>query len=104
MTYEKDYTNFNNRKDLKKYSLLSFGTTLREKNENWRKVFKDDLFKQFLDDLSVGDIKNKLKEIIGASEIVKKFDDIKFKEEYNLSEEPEVLLQAAGRPGPASAG
>ncbi len=39
---------------------------------------------------------NKLKEIIGASEIVKKFDDIKFKEEYNLSEEPEVLLQAAG--------
>lgn len=64
LTYEKDYTNFNNRKDLKKYSLLSFGTTLREKNENWRKVFKDDLFKQFLDDLSVGDIKNKLKEII----------------------------------------
>ncbi len=39
---------------------------------------------------------NKLKEIIGASEIVKSIDEFKFKEKYKLSEEPELLLQAAG--------
>lgn len=39
---------------------------------------------------------NKLKEIIGASEIIKKFDNWNLKEEFNLSKEPEIILQAAG--------
>ena len=39
---------------------------------------------------------NKLKEIIGASEIVKSFDEIKFKDKYKLNTDPEILLQAAG--------
>ncbi|MFA7090825.1 MAG: hypothetical protein WC149_03115 [Arcobacteraceae bacterium] len=39
---------------------------------------------------------NKLKEIIGASKIVEELDNIEFKKEYALSEEPEVLLKAAG--------
>ena len=39
---------------------------------------------------------NKLKEIIGASEIVKSIDEFKFKKEYELKEEPEIVLQAAG--------
>ncbi|MCT7496021.1 Cas10/Cmr2 second palm domain-containing protein [Aliarcobacter cryaerophilus] len=39
---------------------------------------------------------NKLKEIIGASKIVEDMDSIKFKKDYDLKEEPEVLLQAAG--------
>ena len=72
MLAEYDYTCLNSREYIGKYSLCSFGTGLREKNENWRKVFKDDLFKQFLDDLSVGDIKNKLKEIIKNESIENK--------------------------------
>lgn len=39
---------------------------------------------------------NKLKEIIGASELVKKIDKINFKDKYNLKEEPKIILQAAG--------
>ena len=39
---------------------------------------------------------NKLKEIIGASEIVKSIDEFEFKKEYELKEEPKIVLQAAG--------
>ncbi len=39
---------------------------------------------------------NKLKTIIGASEIVKIFDNIEFKKEFDLDKEPTILLQAAG--------
>jgi hypothetical protein len=39
---------------------------------------------------------NKLKEIIGASKIVEDMDKINFQKEYDLKEEPEKLLQAAG--------
>ena len=39
---------------------------------------------------------NKLKEIIGASEIVKSIDKIDFQKKYNLKEKPEIVLQAAG--------
>lgn len=39
---------------------------------------------------------NKLKEIIGASEIIKDIDKIKFKEKYSLKQEPRIILQAAG--------
>ena len=39
---------------------------------------------------------NKLKEIIGASEIVKSIDKIDFQKIYNLKENPEIVLQAAG--------
>ena len=39
---------------------------------------------------------NKLKEIIGASEVIKSIDEIDFKKEYKLKEEPEILFQAAG--------
>lgn len=39
---------------------------------------------------------NKLKEIIGASEIVKSIDTIKFIEEYDLNDEIDIILQAAG--------
>lgn len=39
---------------------------------------------------------NKLKEIIGASELVKNIDKINFKDKYNLKEEPKIILQAAG--------
>ena len=39
---------------------------------------------------------NKLKEIIGASEIIKGFDEIDFKKEFSLQDAPEIILQAAG--------
>ena len=61
-----DYTALNSRDYLGKYSLLSFGTRLREKNENWRRVFKEDFFKDFLDNLDDNDIENSLKEIINS--------------------------------------
>ncbi|MCT7472984.1 DUF262 domain-containing protein [Aliarcobacter cryaerophilus] len=61
-----DYTALNSRDYLDKYSLLSFGTGLREKNENWRRVFKDKLFKAFLDNLDFNNIENSLKEIINS--------------------------------------
>ncbi|WNL13312.1 DUF262 domain-containing protein [Aliarcobacter cryaerophilus] len=61
-----DYTALNSRNYLDKYSLLSFGTGLREKNENWRRVFKDKLFKAFLDNLDFNNIENSLKEIINS--------------------------------------
>ncbi len=46
---EYDYTHLNSREHVGKYSLCSFGLALREKNENWRKVFKENEFKLFLD-------------------------------------------------------
>ena len=61
-----DYTALNSRDYLGKYSLLSFGTRLREKNENWRRVFKEDFFKDFLDNLDFNNIENSLKEIINS--------------------------------------
>ncbi|MCT7633039.1 DUF262 domain-containing protein [Aliarcobacter butzleri] len=61
-----DYTTLNSRDHLDKYSLLSFGIGLREKNENWRRVFKDKLFKAFLDNLDFNNIENSLKEIINS--------------------------------------
>ncbi len=39
---------------------------------------------------------NKLKEIIGASEIVKSFDDLDLEVQFNLSQKPTIFLQAAG--------
>lgn len=39
---------------------------------------------------------NKLQEIIGASEIIKEFDALQLKEKFNLSKQPEIILQAAG--------
>ena len=39
---------------------------------------------------------NKLKEIVGASEIIKAFDEIDLKAEFHLNTEPDVVLKAAG--------
>ena len=39
---------------------------------------------------------NKLKEIIGASELIKSFDEFNLQKEFNLSQEPTIILQAAG--------
>lgn len=39
---------------------------------------------------------NKLREIVGASEIIKTFDEIDLKAEFHLSTEPDVILKAAG--------
>lgn len=39
---------------------------------------------------------NKLQEIIGASEIIKEFDNLKLQEIFSLEKEPEIILQAAG--------
>lgn len=39
---------------------------------------------------------NKLQEIIGASEIIKDFDNLKLKEIFSLENKPEIILQAAG--------
>ena len=41
-----------------RYTFCSFGTGVREKGENWREVFKKDIFKQLLDD------KRSLKQIV----------------------------------------
>ena len=61
---EYDYTCLNSREYIGKYSLCSFGTGLREKNENWRKVFKENDFKLFLDNLNLYDLENSLIKII----------------------------------------
>lgn len=39
---------------------------------------------------------NKLKEVIGASEVIKSIDKIDFKKDYKLNEEPKIILHAAG--------
>lgn len=39
---------------------------------------------------------NKLKEIIGASEIVKSIDEIDLKKEFQLASEPKIIMKAAG--------
>jgi CRISPR/Cas system-associated protein Cas10 (large subunit of type III CRISPR-Cas system) len=39
---------------------------------------------------------NKLKDIVGASEIVENISQTDFKKEFNLDEEPEIIFQAAG--------
>lgn len=39
---------------------------------------------------------NKLKEIIGASEIIKNFDKLELKKEFDLKEDATIILQAAG--------
>lgn len=39
---------------------------------------------------------NKLREIVGGSEIIKTFDEIDLKAEFHLSTEPDVILKAAG--------
>ena len=68
LTYEKNYTTLNSREDMKKYSLLSFETGLREKNENWRRFFKDELFKKLIDDLDFSNLENSMKNIINSFE------------------------------------
>ncbi len=47
MTFDDYLPQHNN---TKKYTFCTFGTLLREKNENWRNVFTEDSFREFLDD------------------------------------------------------
>ncbi|ENQ6619750.1 hypothetical protein ACEQHX_000953 [Campylobacter lari] len=39
---------------------------------------------------------NKLKEIIGASQIIKNIENIDLKKEFDLSKQPQIIIQAAG--------
>ena len=52
----------------KRYTLCSFGTGLREKNENWRRVFGDKIFKKLLNKLAKNNIEDSLKKIIDSFE------------------------------------
>jgi len=47
-----------------KYTFCTFNIDLREKNENWRKVFGKDCFKNLLDKIDNNNIENSLKQII----------------------------------------
>lgn len=48
-----------------RYTFCTFGTTLREKNENWRRVFNSPVFKEFLiDRIDANNIKESLFNII----------------------------------------
>jgi hypothetical protein len=52
-----------------KYTFCSFDKGLREKNENWRKVFIKPSFRQLLDEIkSIDNIETKLKKIIDSYE------------------------------------
>ncbi len=51
-------------KNSNKYTFGSFGKSLREKNENWRRIFKSKEFKQLIDKLNYINIKQELQEII----------------------------------------
>ena len=56
------------KKNSNKFTFGSFGFGLREKNENWRKIFKRDEFKKLLDKLNSKDIKQELTSIINSFE------------------------------------
>ena len=69
LTYENDNEIYSNlTKHGNKYTFCSFGTFIREKNENWRKIFGSSLFKNLLDDLDLIDVKSSLYEIINKFE------------------------------------
>jgi hypothetical protein len=70
LTYENDneiYLNLTKHGN-NKYTFCSFGTFIREKNENWRKIFGSSLFKNLLDDIDLKDVKSSLYEIINKFE------------------------------------
>ncbi|QOP45885.1 DUF262 domain-containing protein [Sulfurimonas paralvinellae] len=56
------------KKNSNKYTFGSFGLGLREKNENWRRIFEKEEFKKLLDELNYEDIKQELTSIINSFE------------------------------------
>jgi len=69
-----DYTKLTQHGD--KYTFCTFGTGLREKSENWRKVFGSNIFKEFLDSIkTIDNINIKLKKLINNNHF--KCDDWK---------------------------
>ena len=71
LTYENNneiYSNLTKHGNGNKYTFCSSGTFIREKNENWRKIFGSSLFKNLLDDLDLIDVKSSLYEIINKFE------------------------------------
>jgi len=59
-----DYTQTTKHND--KYTFCTFGTGIREKNENWKKVFTNKIFKCLLDKLNNEDIEIQLNNIINS--------------------------------------